>query len=76
MGGVKGNISEKIQLDCKIFPLNAVLKTICSINYTSVFSNQIKHLAYNIHYTPNSVHNYETTNSLLLYFSFKSEHSY
>jgi len=56
MWGVKGNVSEKIQLDCKIHPLNVVLNAIYSIDYTSVFSNQIKHLAYNIHYTPNGVH--------------------
>ena len=39
MGGVKGNISEKIQLDCKINLLNVVLKDICSINNTSIFFN-------------------------------------
>ena len=75
MGGVKGNISEKMPLDCKINPLNVVLKAICTINNTSVFTNKIKHLAYNIHYTPNSVHNYGTTNLQLLYFPFKNEHT-
>ena len=76
MGGVKGNISEKIQLACKINPLNVVLNGICKFNHIRIIPHHITYLAHNIHYTPNSIHNYETTRDTLLYFPFKNEHSY
>ena len=69
------NILEKIHLGFKINALNVVLNGICKFDYIRIIPNYITYLAHNIHYTPNSMYNYETSKCALLYFLFKNEHT-